>query len=615
MSWIDIAWPMMGGASLTLGLIHLVTWIQQHGRHERLIFAIAAFAVAILSVLELQAMRADSPDEHARVLRWGYLVLTPLMIAFPLFVRVRFRAGRLDLLVAFVVLRLLALVANFVGGANLSFTEIHAMLPVAAWGGAHVFVPIGTTNPWVVLAHVAVLLLIVFLFDAQREVRRRGDDDEYRAARRVCLGMIVFLLTAVGSAALITYGQLQLPFIVNPPFLAMLAIMSYELSSEVVRGAATAQRLSRSEAMLRESEQRSELAVQAARIATWSWCAADGQIALGDRGRELFGFAGAQQVDLERFLQRIHADDRECMRSVFDPTRQGEPHFECEYRVMHEDGSIHWVATRGRTQHDPNGLPVAVLGASLDVSRVREAEHESNQQRSELAHLARVATIGEMSASLAHELNQPLTAILANSQAALHLLGGGPEHRAELEETLVDIAASGKRAGEVIRRLRSMLTKSGPQHRPLDLNHVVSEVVQLYRSELINREVVVELELLPELPVVLGDRVQLQQVLLNLVINACDAMDHGGQGRCLSIATAIDPEGNALVSVRDLGGGIAADQLERVFEPFVTTKSDGMGLGLSVCRTLVREHGGRLWAMNHPGGGAVFQFTLPAQAL
>jgi C4-dicarboxylate-specific signal transduction histidine kinase len=197
----------------------------------------------------------------------------------------------------------------------------------------------------------------------------------------------------------------------------------------------------------------------------------------------------------------------------------------------------------------------------------------------------------------------------------MRFLAAGDEHHGELQETLQDIAASGNRAGDVIRRLRALLRKEDADRQPLDVNQLISEVLQLYRSDLINRGVSVHLELDHALPAVLGDRVQLQQVLLNLVINACDAMADVPGDRRLCVCTKRRAGNEVEFSVCDVGPGIAPERLEQVFEPFVSTKASGMGLGLSVCRTIVKSHGGRIWASNRSEGpGARFHIALSAMA-
>jgi C4-dicarboxylate-specific signal transduction histidine kinase len=220
--------------------------------------------------------------------------------------------------------------------------------------------------------------------------------------------------------------------------------------------------------------------------------------------------------------------------------------------------------------------------------------------------------LGELSGSLAHELNQPLTAILSNAQAAQRFLAHDPPRVDKLAEILTDIVKSDHRAGSVIQRLRSLLRKEEAQRHALDLNDVVGESLRLMRSDLLNRRVVVRTELGDALPVVSGDRNQLQQVLLNLVMNGCDAMEGCDADRRLLVRTQAGANGKVEVSVADRGAGIPSADLDRIFEPFMTTKSHGLGLGLAICRSIVEAHGGRLWASNNPDRGATLHCELPS---
>jgi PAS domain S-box-containing protein len=256
-----------------------------------------------------------------------------------------------------------------------------------------------------------------------------------------------------------------------------------------------------------------------------------------------------------------------------------------------------------------------VLASIVDISGRRQIELESARQRNELAHLARVALLGELSVSLAHELNQPLTAVLSNAQAAQLLLAKGAADPDQLPEILSDIVQESKRAGEVIRRLRALLKKGEIHREPLDMNEVVDNVLKLIRSDLINQRVSVQIELAPDLPLVYGDEVQLQQVLLNLVVNGCDAMaDVNIIDRRLFVRTEPAAHNAVLISVADQGSGIPSEKIERIFEPFFTTKETGTGLGLAVCRSIISTHGGELWAVNNSKRGATLQFTLPVIA-
>ena len=246
-----------------------------------------------------------------------------------------------------------------------------------------------------------------------------------------------------------------------------------------------------------------------------------------------------------------------------------------------------------------------------NLSRKR-SELEAQGLRNDLAHAGRVATVGELTASLAHELNQPLTAILSNAQAGQRVLDTVPVDLVEVGEILKDIVEDDKRAGEVIRRLRSLLTKGTPQLSALDLNEALEDMARLVSGDAIVRGVSIQLELAAGLPLVLGDRVQLQQVALNLVLNGMDAMRESGTGeRILVLRTAKADANMVRAEVKDSGPGINASDIGKIFQTFYTTKPDGMGIGLAITRSIVDAHGGRLEAHNSPGGGAIFSFTLP----
>jgi signal transduction histidine kinase len=256
-------------------------------------------------------------------------------------------------------------------------------------------------------------------------------------------------------------------------------------------------------------------------------------------------------------------------------------------------------------------VPLLLLSMALE-ERLR-AEREAHEQRMQLTHLSRVAMLGELSGGIAHELNQPLTAILANAQAGQHLLAGENVDPAELREILADIIAADQRAGEVIHRLRALFKRGETQVQRLDPNLLVREVLTIVHGDLVTRGVEASTRLEPGLPPIEGDRVQLEQVMLNLVVNACEAMAGGtGEGRRLEIRSALEGE-FVLLSFADRGPGFRAEQYEQMFEPFFTTKPQGLGLGLSISRSIVRAHGGRLWGSAVPGHGAIFHIALPAR--
>jgi PAS domain S-box-containing protein len=364
---------------------------------------------------------------------------------------------------------------------------------------------------------------------------------------------------------------------------------------------------------LRETQQRMELAASAAELGMWMWDIVRDEIWITDKGRALFGLTPSEKVDFNRFRNMLHPEDRESVLKALETSLRTGAEYRAEYRAVLPNGQIRWIAGRGNVEFNGHGQPVRMRGCSLDITWRKEAELEAACHRNEMAHLSRVTMLGELSGSLAHELNQPLAAILSNAQAAQQFLKEDVFDVNELRQVLAEIVAEDKRAGEVIRHVRLLFRKGevGQHFGNLDINEVVQDVLKLMRNDLANQGVTVQTELAENLPAVQGDRVQLQQVLLNLVLNGCEAMiDRDPSQRQLLITSGM--ENSAVhVSVRDRGGSIPEETMERVFEPFFTTKADGMGLGLSVCRTIIEAHRGNICARNNAEGGATFHFSIP----
>jgi PAS domain S-box-containing protein len=367
------------------------------------------------------------------------------------------------------------------------------------------------------------------------------------------------------------------------------------------------------ETALQESEERLRMAVDAAALGDWSWDLRQDRVQLSRRLNRWFAGEAGGLLAFKEVLERIHPEDRGRVEGAVQQAIQTGDELEVEYRIPLTDGTERWVAARGRCTYDKAGVPVRLGGVSQDITERKRVEVEAGRMRQELAHISRVTLMGELTASLAHELNQPLTAIASNAHAGERYLAMPMPRLNEVREILADVAADAHRAGEVIHRLRSLLKKDASRFRPLDLGDVIREAVALIRTDAIIRHQPIELALALDLPLVLGDRVQLQQVLLNLVLNGMDAMAARAAGeRQLTIQTR--PEEHAVrVGVRDQGPGIPPDQLENVFAAFFTTKAEGMGMGLAISRSIVEAHGGRIWAENNPEGGATFCFTLPVQ--
>jgi two-component system, LuxR family, sensor kinase FixL len=276
-----------------------------------------------------------------------------------------------------------------------------------------------------------------------------------------------------------------------------------------------------------------------------------------------------------------------------------------------KNGKKYWNLLRIAPVRDAQGIATHYVGLQTDVTLMRERELEIDEQREELLHVTRVGKLAEFVSSLAHEISQPLTAILAYSQAAQRMLEG---REPELQKILSYIINDDHRASEVIQRLRSLLKKNKPEMKPLDINTLINDTVVLIATDATVRNIFLKLEPESDLPVIRGDRIQLQQVLLNLISNSFDAMECDRNSREISIRTSRKDADTIMVAVKDSGCGIPEKDLPKLFTHFFTSKPDGLGMGLSISRSIIEAHGGRLDAENNPGHGATFYFTLPVAA-
>jgi signal transduction histidine kinase len=286
--------------------------------------------------------------------------------------------------------------------------------------------------------------------------------------------------------------------------------------------------------------------------------------------------------------------------------------WDLQHRLLMLDGSVKHLHVVAHASWDESGN-LEFIGAVMDVTAAKRAEEELHQARADLAHVTRVTTLGELTSSIAHEVNQPLAALTINAGAGLRWLAAQPPNLENARQALGRIINDGSRASEVIDRIRALVKKAPPRKDRLDINEIILEVIALTRSEVHRNRVALQVPLLSDLPPISGDRIQLQQVILNLIINAIEAMSGVDEGpREVLVGSRKDDLDGVLVAVRDSGPGLDAEHLDHLFDAFYTTKPNGLGMGLAISRSIIEAHGGRLWATPNVPRGAVLQFTLPA---
>ena len=365
----------------------------------------------------------------------------------------------------------------------------------------------------------------------------------------------------------------------------------------------------RSKEALRASEERMSLAAQSAQLALWEWDLAKDEVWIQDQG--LFGFEPDKSIDHATLAGSVHPDDRAVREIAIQHALANGGAYESEFRVILRDGSVRWIAARGRSpSHTIDDSSPRIVGVAMDITRQKQAGVEAQLQREELAHLARVATLSALSGSLAHELRQPLVSIMLNAEAGQRYLSKEAPDLAEIRAIFDDIISADGRADEIIARLRDLMRRGEVELQPVNVNESIDELLRLTRSDLIARGVSVTNLSSRDLPPAMTDRVQLQQVLLNLIVNASDAMaSNQPEDRKLTLTTFIE-QNELRIGVLDCGVGLP-DDVESLFQPFHSTKEGGLGMGLSICRTLVSAHGGRLWGERRAERGAAFYVALP----
>jgi two-component system, LuxR family, sensor kinase FixL len=612
MNWVDAVWIAAMAACGTLAVLQFLVWKGNRAAWASLAFSGLAVSVIGIGACELALMRAATPEAYVTIERWIHVPIFATVVLIVVFVHFYFGTGRLWLGHAAWVTRLASLVINFASTGNVTHSAVTGLDHVEILG-QQVAVAVGPVTPWAWLPRGSILLLLAFIADSAVGSWRRGGADGRRRAASVGATMFLFLFASVVHVGLVTAGVVRTPYLITIFFLGAAGAMGAELSREVIGAAELGRRLKERERELDESGGRLRAIVDAAMDA----------IITVDERRRVVQFNSAAEAMFRCRASDVLGEPIDQLVPAHLPGRHGA-HLDKSYgsgvtaksfsnpRItgLRADGEeFPLEASVSQVVVDGRELQTAIL---RDCTALQRAEVEVQSRRAELAHLSRVSLLSELSGSIAHELNQPLGAILANAEAVRRLLDRQDPDLGEIREVIQDIIADDRRAGEVIRRIRQLVKKGALQAEVLDLPDLVREVLELLHGELSMRTVSAHTEFDDAAARVLADRVELQQVLLNLVMNAAEAMAAPDwKPRIVTVHTRRTDKGIASVSVSDTGPGITKVDVGDIFKPFVTTKPHGMGMGLSICQTIVEANGGRLWAESNGEGGATFHFTVP----
>ncbi len=363
----------------------------------------------------------------------------------------------------------------------------------------------------------------------------------------------------------------------------------------------------------RQSEERYALAARGSTDGLWDSHILSGDLFFSDRFKELIGYSPNEFPNrFNSFRDHLHPEDRDATLKAIERHHQERVPYNVEYRLRTKQGEYRWFRSRGQAIWDKHGKAFRMAGSIQDIHEHKEMEKKSQSLRDELNHMSRVLSMGEIAASLAHEINQPLTAIRSYAQAAQRLLARDTPDLHEVDKILAGIVTGNRRAEAVIQRIRKLMKNEQSERSPMDVKQFIKEVVNLLRRNVEKHKISLRLDLDAELPQVFGDRVQLQQVVLNLILNGLEAINAGGDSlRKLVVRASKDAVDVVTISVQDSGTGIHKENKDRIFDAFFSTKSRGMGMGLSISRSIIEEHGGRMWVTSNPTRGATFSFTVP----
>jgi PAS domain S-box-containing protein len=375
----------------------------------------------------------------------------------------------------------------------------------------------------------------------------------------------------------------------------------------------------RAEEALRQSESYLAEAQRLTHTGSWAWqVAGRDALHLSEEWYRIYGFDPEEGLSAwEKRLQRMHPEDRAKWQETTDRAIGEKSDYEVELRILLPDGTVKYTHTVGHPVLNASGDVVQFMGTMIDVTERKRAEEERErlrQAQADLARVSRVTTMGELTASLAHEVNQPIAAASTNANTCLRWLAGDTPNIEEARAAAMRIVKDGKRAGEIISRIRQLFKKGTSQRELVDVNEIIREIIVLLRGETTRYDILIGTELAPDLSPVMGDRVQLQQVMMNLIMNSIDAMKDAAGSRQLAIKSRRAEDEQILVTVSDTGVGLPQEQANQIFNAFFTTKPHGTGMGLRISSSIIESHGGRLWAANNSPRGASFCFSLPTKA-
>ncbi len=602
MNWVTIIWSMTAAASLTLAGVHGSLWLRQRSQMASLMFCIMATATAGMAGCELWAMNITDMESYSHALQWYNLMRWLVTLALVGFIHFYLGSGRPWLEWTVCGLRTLSLLVNFIFSPLVYYTSIEELVRIR-FMGSEVTVVEGIPNPLSIIGQVSLLVLAAYLVDATWRSSYRNNRP---GAVRVGLSAVFFVIALSLQMMFALWGFIDMPIVASLFFAGIIVVMGLELSQDMLRAAKLAEDLKTREIELRMERKLMDAMFESAPGMLYLQSGEGQMVRWNSQHERVTGYSNSEtaQMNAQDFCTEAEKDVlNQARESAF--ANGGN---EVEFDLARKDGTT--------ARHFFRMVPVEVagephlVGIGIDVSSQRALAAETERQRERMAHIARVASVSELSSSLAHEINQPLAIILSNAQAAQRLMAHEKPDLLELREILEDIVSADIRAADVIKRLRSILRQGKPVLETVSPHSLFDQALRMAQPDLKSAAIEVLRRHSKKLPLIQADKIPIEQVLLNLIKNACEAMeDNGSRARSLSLICV--NEGSWLrFSIKDTGHGLQGNE-QKIFEAFHTTKPNGLGLGLTICQTIINAHGGKLWAESNKSHGATFHFQLP----
>ncbi len=605
MSFLTVAWSMIASMGFLLGLMHFLIWWRDRQQYALLLASIMACAAGSLTLLELGTMTATSLEGYQTLVLWTVAATFGILVPMTWFVVFYLGTARQWLAMTITAVWIGALIVNFAtpGDGNLVYTSITALrIETTFWGDPFV-VADGVINPLTYFAHIASVIIVIFVADAALAAYRRG----LQRKASIIGGSILFFIVIAGiHTPLVDTGLVRTPYLIGIFFVAITVAMALELVDQAVRAG-----------------------IYGRELASWEkkWTTLLNEIQLAVVGLDQSGrinyvnpfFRDTSGFSQAHLLKRSAASlIPKSHRARFEKWLAEAPHIGpgtgLQFPLETASGDRREIVWSTVALRDGHGEYAGLLSIGEDISDRLQTHKELQQSQIEIEHLTRALIVGELGSTLAHELNQPLAAILSNAQAAKRLLKQGSVNLEDIQEILTDIVADDRRAGEVIDRMRTMLKKGKGTSEVFDLNDAIKEALHLVEGERKKSGTTIDLQLAVSPLMVSAGRVEIQQVIVNLVVNALRAVASQLPGdRCIQIETA-SSAGLASIAIEDSGPGVSKAVERRLFQPFFSTTSSGLGMGLAISRRIIAAHDGSIKLSKGKLGGARFEATIPLLA-